>query len=97
MNSYNLVGSVSSFLITSVILNSNLVNFFEYNIYPMNEKIYHNYYNLFEYSNNFTIYKMEPSAQYITKMKIFKNNKAQRKLLLKEKCINYFQIIRIGF
>ena len=47
INSYNLVGGVSSFLMTILMLNSNLVNFYEYNLYPITEKIrYLNFQNI---------------------------------------------------
>lgn len=94
INSYNLVASISSFLIVIIILNSNLENLYEYNIYKMKPKILHFHYDLYKYQNNFTIYRMEPSKIYMNKMYVWKNNKIQRKLMIKEKCINSFKIIR---
>ena len=95
MNSYNLVGSISSFLNTVIILNPNLENLWDYNIYQMNEKILQNHYDLYKFPNNFTIYRMEASLNYKSKMYIWKNNKIQRKLMIKEKCINSFMIISV--
>ena len=60
INSYNLVGASSSFLMTILMLNSNLVNFYEYNLYQISEKIFHAHYDLFEFPKHFTIYRMEP-------------------------------------
>ena len=34
-------------------------------------------------------YRMEPSQNYNKTMFIWKNNKKQRKLMIKEKCINF--------
>jgi len=97
MNSYNLVASISSFLNTIIILNSKLENLWEYNIYQMFEKIVQYHYDLFEFPNNFTIYRMEASKYYKNKMYVWKNNKIQRKLMIKEKCINSFMIVRNRF
>ena len=94
INSYNLVGSISSFLLTVIMLNTKLKSFFEYNLYPMSQKIYQNHYDLFEYPTSFTVYRMEPSTNYKEIMYYWKNNRRQRKLMSKEKCINKFRIIR---
>lgn len=94
INSYNLVSSVSSFIIVMIILNPKIENIFVYNLYPMGEKILHYHFDLFEFSNKFTIYRMEPSSNYKEKMYRWKNNKIQRKLMIKEKCINDFTISR---
>ena len=94
MNSFNLVGSISSFLNMIIILNSNLENLWDYNIYPMFEKILHNHYDLFNFPYSFTIHRMEASVNYKTKMYNWKNSKIQRKMMIKEKCINSFFIIK---
>ena len=49
---------------------------------------------IFEFPKSFTIYRMEATKNYKTKMYIWKNNKMQRKLMIKEKCVNYFTIVR---
>ena len=95
INCNNLVGSISSFLNMIIILNSNLANFYEYNIYKINQKIVHYHYDLFKFPHSFTVYRMIPSSNYKSKMYFWKNTKSQRKLMLKEKCINSFNIIRI--
>lgn len=94
MNSFNLVASISSFLNTIIILNSNLKYLYEYNIYQMKQKLIQYHYDLFEFPKSFTIYRMEATKNYKTKMYIWKNNKMQRKLMIKEKCVNYFTIVR---
>ena len=89
-----MVGSISSFLNIIIILNQNLENFWEYNIYQMKEKIVQNHYYLFDFPYNFTIYRMEASQNYKNKMYIWRNNNMQKKLMIKEKCINSFMISR---
>lgn len=96
INSYNLVGSISSFLNNIIILNSNLVNFYEYNLYHIYQKIVQYHYDLYEFKNSFTVYRMGPSPNYKNKMYNWKNTRSQRKLMIKEKCINGFIIIRVG-
>ena len=95
INAYNIIGSISSFLITSLLLNFNLEFLWDYNIYPIKEKIYHLHYDLFKYpNNNFTIYRMEPSLYYKKNMLMWKNNKKQKYIMLNEKCRNNFKIIK---
>ena len=95
INAYNIIGSISSFLIANLLLNSNLKFLWDYNIYQIKEKIYHLHYDLFKFPNNiFTIYRMEPSPYYKKNMQIWKNNKKQRYIMLNEKCINDFKIIK---
>ena len=94
INSYNLVASISSFLNTIIILNSKLENLWEYNIYQIFEKAVQYHYDLYEFPNNFTIFRMDASKRYKQKMYIWRNNKIQRKLMIKEKCINLFMIVR---
>ncbi len=60
----------------------------------MQEKIVQYHYHLFDHPNDFTIYRMEPSQNYKNKMYKWKNNNMQRKLMIKEKCINSFMISR---
>ena len=62
----------------------------------MNEKILQYHYDLFKFPYSFTLYRMEASSNYKSKMYIWKNSKIQRKLMIKEKCINSFMISRKG-
>ena len=94
IHSYNLVASISSFLNMIILLNSNLQYLWEYNLYQMKEKFLHNHYDLFKFPNSFTVYRMEPSMNYKTKMSYWKNSRAQIKLMINEKCINSFMISR---
>ena len=94
ISAYNIVASISSFLTSIIQLNNNLKLLWDYNIYHMSDKILHNHYDLFKYpNNNFIVYRMEPSFNYKNIMFIWKNNKKQRKLMIKEKCNGFFSII----
>ena len=95
INAYKIVKSMSSFINTIIQLNYNLKILWEYNIYHMNEKIFHYHHDLYKYPhNNFTLFKMESSNNYKNKMYEWKNKRNQIKLMLKEKCINEFLIIK---
>ena len=94
INAYNIVASVSTFLISIIQLNYNVKFVWDYNIYKISDKIKAFHYDLYEYPNKFIIFRMEPSLFYQKIMCKWKNNKIQRKLMLKEKCINNkFRII----
>ena len=86
---YNIVASISSFLISIIPLNYNLKTLFDYNIYKLSEKILVYHYDLYQFPhNNFINYRMEPSPNYNKTMFFWKNNKKQIKLMIKEKCNN---------
>ena len=94
INAYNIVASISSFSTSIIQLNYNLKILFDYNIYKSAEKILHYHYDFFQYPhNNFIIFRMEPSSNYNETMYFWKNSKKQRKLMIKEKCINSFRIL----
>ena len=82
INAYNIVASISSFLISIIQLNYNLKTLFDYNIYKMSEKIFAFHYDLYQFPHdNFVNYRMEPSPNYNKTMFIWKNNKRQRNLI----------------
>ena len=93
VNAYNLVASVSTFLTTSVILNDNLVKFFEYDIYRHAEKFIHLNHEYFYFPMKFTIYKMKPSITYKNEMFELRNEQNQYNLMLEEKCNTDFTVI----
>ena len=94
INAYKLVASISSFVNLIIQLNYNLEFLWDYNIYKTSEKILLYHYDLYKYPHNkFTIFRMEPSFKYRTIMYSWKNNYIQRRLMIKEKCHNYFSII----
>ena len=95
VNAYKIVNSMSSFINSIIQLNYNLRFLWEYNIYQITEKIYQYHHDLFKYPhNNFTIFKMDSSQNYKNKMNNWKNKRNQIKLMIKEKCINEFLIIK---
>ena len=93
-NAYNLVGSMSSFLTTLLIINDNLNNFFEYDNYSLSQKYLHLHHDIYNYQIKFDIYKMKPSNRYLNEMFPWKNTKKQISLMLKENCNNNFDVIK---
>ena len=95
INAYNIVASISSFLISIIPLNYNLKNIWDYNIYKAEEKYQHFHYDIYKFPyHNLKIFRMNPSSKYNEIMFIWKNNNRQRKLMIKDKCINFqFNII----
>ena len=94
INAYNIVASISSFLVSIIHLNINLKYLWDYNIYQIVDKVRHFHYDLYKTHNtNFTLYRMESSNNYKQIMYKWKNNKKQKKLMIKEKCKNFFSII----
>lgn len=94
INAYNLVSSTSSFFISALQLNYNIKFLWDYDIYELNLKDIVLHYDLYKFINrNFIIYRMEPSKLYKNIIFLWKNNRRQLKLLLKEKCNNNFRII----
>ena len=86
VHAYNIVGSTSSFLISSIKFNDNLKNFWEYDIYKLSEKFQHLHHHLFKYDNEFNIYTMKPSDIYADKMFRWSKSESQLKLMLEDNC-----------
>ena len=91
-NAYNIIGSMSSFLTTLLIINENLKNFWEYDNYRLSQKYLHLHHDIYQYPINFTIYKMKSSLQYMKAMFPWRSNKEQIDLMLNEKCNNKFEV-----
>ena len=91
---YNIVGSISSFLISSIKLNDNIKFFWEYDRYPMCSKIYHFHHSIFNIPRNYTIYQMPPSETYKNKMIVWKCSDEQISIMLNDKCPYNFKIIK---
>ena len=92
-NSFNIVSAKSSFLISIIKLNGNLQFLWEYDFYKLSERYLHLHYSIYSFSYNYTIYKMEPSLIYKKNLYIWNNSNHQRQIMIKDKCINYFDII----
>ncbi len=89
----NIVGSISSFLVSCIKLNDNLKYFWEYDRYPMCSKMFHSHPSIFNFKRNYTTYLMEPSETYKNKMIIWKCTDEQIEIMLKDQCPNDFKII----
>ena len=92
-NAYNLVGSVSSFSMTTMKFNDNLINYWDYDIYRRSEKICHLNVEYYEFPRKFKIYQMKPSENYKNEMFVWSNDPKKFRLMIEEKCINNFTII----
>ena len=90
---YNIVGSISSFLISSIKLNDNIKFFWEYDRYPMCSKIYHFHHSIFNIQRSYTIYQMPPSETYKYRMIVWKCSDEQINIMLNDKCPYNFKII----
>ena len=88
INAYNLVGSVSSFCAVCLMMNENIINYYEYDIYRKVEKYRHLHHEIIRYPKQFNIYQMKPSKIYQGEMYFWGNTKYQQELMLEEKC-NY--------
>ena len=88
-NAYNIVGSISSFFTTLMIINDNLQSIFVFDNYRLPEKYLHLHRDIYNYSCNYRIYKMYPSLKYKKEMFPWINNKQQIDLMIHEKCENF--------
>ena len=95
MNAFNLVGATSSMLHASLILNENLKNYWEYDIYRYSEKFGHLHFDIYKYPNNFKIFRMNPSINYKNEFFAWKNTPEQLKLMIEEECPNNFNVCEI--
>lgn len=94
-NAYNLVVSISSFVNSIIQLNINLKYVWDYNIYHNVERNRQLHYDLYKFPhNNFTIFRMQPSFYYRSHMYIWRNTRRQLNLMMTEKCINDFILIK---
>ena len=91
-NAINIVGSMSSFLTSLIIINDNLKNFWEYDNYSLSQKYLHLHHDIYQYDINYIIYKMKPSYRYLKDMFPWKNSKYQINLMINEKCNNFIKI-----
>ena len=92
-NAYNLVGSISSFLLSSTKLNDNLKNYFEYDIFRNSHKYFFLHQDYFYFPRKFIYYKMKPSDVYLKEMFAWRKTEYQIKLMLEDKCTYNFTII----
>jgi hypothetical protein len=86
VNGYNIVGSISSFLISSIKLNDNLKYLWEYDRYPMCSKMFHSHHSIYNIKRKYTIYQMEPSEIYKKEMIVWKGSDQQIQIMLNDTC-----------
>jgi hypothetical protein len=92
-NAYYLVGSISSFFTTLIIINENLKAIWEYAHYMLIEKYLHLHHDIYNYRIKYSIYKMYPSLKFKSIMFPWRSSKEQINFMINEKC-EYFQLIR---
>ena len=85
-NAYNIVGSMSSFLTTLVMINDNLINYWDFDSYRLSEKYLHFHHDIYKLQVNYTLYEMKPSEDYRKEMFVWRNSKRQIDLMINEKC-----------
>jgi len=92
-NAYNIVGSMSSFLTTLVMINDNIKNYWDFDNYRLSEKYLHFHHDIYKLNVNYTLYEMKPSEDYRKEMFVWRNSKRQIDLMINEKC-KEFSVIR---
>ena len=75
-------------------LNDKIKFLWEYDFYPLSEKYLHLHPSVYTFPYNYTIYKMDSSLTYKKLMYPWINSKKQREMMMKEKCVNHFSIIK---
>ena len=93
-NAYNIIGSVSSFVVSIIKINDNLEFYWEHDNYPIERKVEHLHHTLYNYPRKYTIFIMEPSDQYKRHMYIWTRSDKQLKIMLNDTCPNDFKIIK---
>jgi len=93
-NSFNIVSAKSSFVLSIIKLNDKIKFLWEYDFYPLSEKYLHLHPSVYTFPYNYTIYKMDSSLTYKKLMYPWINSKKQREMMMKEKCVNHFSIIK---
>ena len=95
INSYNIVVGKSTFLSTTIKLNDKLKFLWEYDLYSSFSRTYLDFhYSFYKFPVYYTIYKMNSTANYRKLIYPWINSPKQRKIMIEEKCIFNFDIIR---
>ena len=93
-HAYNIVLSVSSFVISAIKLNDNLKNIWEYDMMKLSQKLKFLHHHLFKFPIKYNIYTMKPSEKYNSKIFSWKKTPEQIKLMLEEECPYDFVITK---
>ena len=94
INSFNIVAAKSSFFAISIKFNDKIKFLWEYDCLLLWQKYLHFHYSVNKFPFYYTIYYMKSSINYRKLMHPWINSQKQRKLMIKEKCINNFDIIK---
>lgn len=94
INSYNMVAGKSTFFSTSIKFNDKLKFLWEYDCYALTQKYLHLHYSVYKFPFYYIVYKMNSSTNYRKSMNPWFNIPKQRKLMIKEKCKQNFDIIK---
>ena len=93
-HAFNVVLSVSSFSLSSIKINNNLKNIWEYDIIRLSEKIHFLHHHFFKFKIRYTIHTMKPSNSYLSKMFSWKKSFEQVKLMLEDDCPYEFKVLK---
>jgi hypothetical protein len=91
---YNVVGSISSFLMSIIKLNNNLKYLWEYDRYPVALGVPHLHHSLYNFTRKYTIFKMKPSEMYQNQMILWQGTNEQMQIMLNDSCPYDFTIIK---
>ena len=91
-HAYNIAISISTFAISSIKLNDNLKNLWEYDMLRFSEKIYFLHHHFYTFEIKYKIHTMRPSDTYLSKMFFWNNSPEQKRLMLEEDCPYNFAI-----
>jgi len=86
VHAFNIVASISSFLISSIKFNDHLKNLWEYDIYRLSFKYIILHHHLYKFDIKYKIYTMKSSEIYADKMFVWTGSKSQLKLMLEDTC-----------
>ena len=85
-HAYNIVASVSSFVFSSIKLNDNLKELWEYDMMRLSEKFLFLHHHISKFNIRYKIHTMQPSDIYLSKMFSWNSSPEQLKLMLEVNC-----------
>jgi len=95
-HAYNIVLSVSSFVLSAIKLNDNLKEIWEYDMMKLSQKIILLHHHIYKFPINYKIHTMRPSDNYNSKMFSWKRTPEQIKLMIEENCPHDFVITKLN-
>jgi len=96
-NSYNMIAAKSTLFSTSIKFNDKLKFLWEFDCSSLSQKYFHLHYSVYEFPFYYTVYYMNSSTNYRKLMYPWSNTPKQRQMMIEEKCINDFIIIRAKY